>query len=211
MWVTPWFLWPYTAVLSAFLAATFLLAFKYTKDRKRTSMFMLMVFVPLTLVIGISFIKPLYVNRYLIPVTIAEIFLITEALAAVKSRIMRTFIGLVLLAGISAFNLWYPDKHPKLPIRDTVAVVNRLAKPEDLIYATSPLIYFETVYYSPDRSRVYLYNPSSSPFPWYVGDVIFSEDRMVTDLPIFPKKAFLIQEKGDYSMSYTVYTPAGTR
>jgi hypothetical protein len=72
----------------------------------------------------------------------------------------------------------------------------------DVVLADSPLVLFETIYYSHDRSRVFLYDPSGTPFPWYVGGIIFSPSQMVTELPPYPIRAFIIHADGTYEISY---------
>jgi hypothetical protein len=101
-------------------------------------------------------------------------------------------------------NFWFPDKHPKIPIRNTVMTVNSLLKPNDLIFASSPLVLFETLYYANDRSKVYLFNPYNSPFPWYVGDAVFSEKYLTRSLPEYPMRAFFINENGSYNIRYSL-------
>lgn len=74
--------------------------------------------------------------------------------------------------------------------------------PQDIILADNPLIFFETIYYSNDRSRVYLYNPIGAPFPWYIGDAIVSSSQIIRDLPPYPVRAFIIHSDGSYDMTY---------
>jgi len=75
----------------------------------------------------------------------------------------------------------------------------------DVILADSPLVLFESTYYSHDRSRVFLYNPNNIPFPWYVGGSIVSVKQMVSDLPPYPIRAFIIKADGSYEMSYNTF------
>lgn len=199
---TPWFLWKYTAYLSLVLIGFCLLSFLPKKTRSRNGLFLLTVFVPLTIVIGISFIKPLFVNRYLIPVTIALIFTVVFALETIKNKYIRVIIAIAMLGGEIWFNSWYPLQHPKVPIRDTIAQINILKKPTDVIYATSSLVLFETMYYSSPKNGVFLYNPSQSPFPWYVGDAAFSNSLLAVDFPIYPRRAFLVNPDGTFSITY---------
>lgn len=207
---TPWYLWKYTAVLSLILAGMSAAAMRKKKNRPERLYYLSAQTLPLFIVIGISFIKPLFVNRYLIPVTIAEIILVAFFLEDIANRSLKYGLAAVLLTGVVVFNCWYPDKHPKLPIRSTITQVNALRTPQDSVFATSSLVFFETLYYSTDRKNVYLYNPEGSPFPWYVGDAAFSSSYMITDLPVYPRRAFLIRQDGTFSIAYrTVMDAAG--
>ncbi len=199
---TPWYLWRYTAYLSLVLLALFLFALRPKTTRRRNILFFLMVVIPLTLVIGISFIKPLFVNRYLIPVTIAEIFLLAFAIETMRPKVFQTLFAIFCFLFIVSFNVWYPKEHTKLNIRSTIMEVNMLRDSDDVVFADSPLIFFETIYYSNDRKKVFLYNPSGSPFPWYVGDAIVSPSQITGDLPSYPIRAFVIHQDGRYDIAY---------
>jgi len=204
---TPWYLWQWTKWLSLILLGFSCLALLRPQTRPRNLFFFLLVFVPLALVIGISFKKPLFVNRYLIFVTVAEVFLMVFALEAIKNRFLQILTATACLLPIVCFNFWYPPQHAKLDIRATLTQINILKGPQDLIYADSPLIFFETVYYSRNRTQVFLYNPAGSTFPWYVGDIIFAPHQMVRELPVYPRRAFMVHENGNFEMVYQASKP----
>lgn len=199
---TPWFLWKYTAYLSAFLLALFFIALRNKGARNRNLFFFLMAILPLAVVIGISFVKPLFVNRYLIPVSVSEVFLVAFAIEAIKSKFLQYVVAFGFLLPVLWFNGWYPQEHPKLNIRATIMQVNTLKNTGDVIFADNPLIFFETIYYSSDRTRVFLYNPNGSPFPWYVGDIIVSRGQMARDLPSYPTRAYLVHADGTFDIAY---------
>jgi mannosyltransferase len=204
---TPGYLWNYSTILSIILLGIFIYGVFDRKNMKRNSFFFLMIFVPLVIVIGISFIKPLFVNRYVMPVTVAEIFMIVFSLAQIKNKSIQKIAAIIALLFVIIFNMWYPTKHAKLDIRSTIYQVNALLGKHDVILANSPLILFESTYYSRDRSRVFLYNPERIPFPWYVGGSIVSSKQMVSDLPPYPIRAFIIKADGSFEMTYNTYIP----
>lgn len=199
---TPWYGWLYTRYLSLCLLVMFFLAYRSKKLNRNTLYLYLQVFLPLVIVIGISFIKPLFVNRYLIPVTIAEILLVCTAIHALKPIRLQYLTGGLWLGFVILFNSWYPLQHPKLPLRDTIRSIHPLMDQHDVIYAETPLVLFESMYYSPDRSRVFLYNPSGTAFPWYVGDTVYSADMARAELPEYPHRAFLVREDGTFDVAY---------
>jgi len=201
---TPWYLWGSTKVLSFVLFIFFCIALIPKKNRKTTVPLFLMICIPLTVVIGISFIKPLFVNRYLIAVTIAETLLISYTIAAIPNTIIQKILAGSLLSGVLLFNSWYPLQHAKLDIRKTFEEVNALKGPNDMIVAADTLIFMETMYYSKDKKDVRLYNPKNNPFPWYIGEAVYSPQYQVTSLPQYPKRAFFIQNDGTYSIRYSV-------
>lgn len=207
---TPWYLWGFTAPLSLVLLFFFSIAVYKKSTRARNTVFLFSALIPLTIVIGVSFIKPLFVNRYLIGVTIAEVFLIALAIEAIKNRHVQKFVAWCFVLGALAFNVWYPSQHAKLDIRTTIREVNALRTTNDIILVTSPLIFFESQYYSEDRTSVFLYNPQTSPFPWYVGGVLVSGNQMIADLPVNPPtRAFVVAEDGSFTIAYRA--PASAR
>jgi hypothetical protein len=178
------------------------------KNKKRNGFFFLMIVMPLAIIIGISFIKPLFVNRYVIPVTVAQVCMIVFALERIKNATIQKLAAAGALLFVLIFNMWYPAKHAKLDIRNTIFQVNALMGRRDVILANSPLVLFESTYYSRDRSRVYLYNPNRVPFPWYVGGGIVSPKQIVADLPPYPIRAFIINADGSYEMTYSTDIPS---
>lgn len=199
---TPWHLWGFTANLSVLLLVLFILAMRRRGTRARNALFLLTISVPLLIVIGISFVKPLFVNRYLIGVTVAEVFLVALAVDAIKNRTLQKILALCTVVFPLGFNVWYPSQHPKVNIRAPMQEINALLGENDIILAQSPLILFELIYYARDPSKVHLYNPDNVPFPWYVGGILVSPKLMAYDLPVYPTKAFLMSERGDYTIAY---------
>lgn len=199
---TPWYLWPITAWLSLGLLISFFFAYKPKNHRPITSYLLLQTILPLVVIIGISFFKPLFVNRYVIPITIAEIILIAYALNTLKKSWLQTGFSVILIITTLWFNFWYPPQHAKSDIRTTINTINALVNPADQIFVTSPLVYFETIYYASDPNRVFLYTPQGGSFPWYVGDAAFDQKKIRTNLPNYPKRAFIIHESGEFEINY---------
>jgi hypothetical protein len=167
------------------------------------------IFLPLIIVIGVSFIKPLYVNRYMIPVTVAEVFAVALAIFAIKNTTVQKIAGFTALLFILAFNIWYPDKHAKIDIRSTLQQVNMLKTPTDVVIADNPLIVFETMYYASPGTPVYLYNPNNNEFPKFVGEGLIGENQMVRDYPPYPIRAFVIHQNGTFDVVFR--TPISAR
>ncbi len=199
---TPWYGWKYTAYLSLVLIGLCFLALGRKTDKKLTVLFLLFGIAPLAAVIGISFITPLFVNRYLIPTTIAEVLLVSTAIAAIRHAVLQKTVALVFLIGVLWFNWWYAPFHTKPPIRDTMSQVHMVLQPTDVILADNAIIYLETLYYAKDRSKVYLYNPSNNAFPWYIGDALITPSRMTRNYPDYPRRAMLVHPDGSFDIVY---------
>jgi mannosyltransferase len=205
---TPAGLWKFTAGLSLLLFASAFWAIRNANYRARNGYFFLQAFIPLTIILGISLFKPMFVNRYVMPVTIAEIFLVVFCLELIRNKIIQKALAVVALLFVIGFNFWYPNKHTKNDIRKTIFEIQALASPTDLLVVDSPLILFETLYYSNDPSRVFWYNPDNVAFPWYVGDVAFSKSQSIQELPPYPTRSFLIHEDTTFEVIYSTPMPA---
>lgn len=194
--------WPQMTIFSILLLLGFIKMLKPQQHRARNTYFFFLIIVPLTTILSISIFKPLFVNRYVIPVTIAEVFAVVFIIESIKSKLFRSVVIIFYVLFLIFINIFTPPYRAKVAIRETMQEVNLLAGTNDLVYAQSPLVLFETIYYSNDKKKVYLYNPHNSPFPWYVGDAIFSPDMETNTLPESPRKAFLIKENGSYEIVY---------
>jgi uncharacterized membrane protein len=199
---TPGYLWNFTKFLSLIFLGFSYLAIRSEKIRATAKIFLAQIYLPLILVIGISFIKPFYVNRYVIPVTVAEVMIIALVIYAIRNTMVQKVAAALCLLFVLGFNIWYPDKHSKLDIRSTVTEINMLKSPTDVTIADNPLIFFETIYYSTDRAKVYLYNPNNNPFPWYVGGPLVTPSQMVSTYPPYPTRAFMVHANGTFDVVF---------
>jgi len=189
---TPWDLWNKMKILSLIILSLALLS--------RRFLFLIWLLLPLALVLIISFFKPIYVNRYLIFVTVAEIFLIVDGIPRIKNRLIQKVFLFSFLFFIFAFNIWFPPLHKKLDLRTTIAEIKNLAKPDDLVFSQTPLTFFEANYYLPDRSRVFLYNPKMVEIPYYVGSNLITKEKWIYNFPKYPRRAFLIHDDGSFEI-----------
>jgi hypothetical protein len=198
---TPGNFWWLATILSAAIVILSVLTISGKKP-KTMLLFLLWVFLPVVLTLIVSYFKPIYVNRYLIFVSVAEVFLITGGILSLKNYFLRIIFTFLFLLFNFSFNLWFAPYHKKVDIRQTIAEINLLAAPSDLIIAKTPLVFFETEYYSPNPSQVFLYNPQNIPVPHYVGDVAIPKGKMIRAFPNYPKRAFLVFEDGHYEVVY---------
>lgn len=201
---TPWYLWNFTTVFSIIFLFLAIIAVIPKKTRQTALFFLFMTVFPLFLVIGISFKKPLFVNRYLIPVTAMELFVLGYAVSAFRVRLLRIICAAMILAFSVGFSVWFPAQHSKKDYRTPIAEINALLGPNDVIYADNPLHFFETMYYAKDRQRVYLFMPEGGQFPWYIGDVVLEPRHFVSQLPSYPIRAFVLHENATYTIMYTL-------
>lgn len=195
---TPGGLWGKTFYLS--LVILLLVVFSIKKNKKYGLLFGSLIFIPLFIILSYSFFKkPIYVNRYLIFVTIGEIFAISLAFWSIRSRVIRYALMTTSLLLVIYINVYASVRaHKKVDFRSTIEEIRRLSKEEDYVYAISPIVYFESAFYYPNRENVYIYNPQNIPIPKYIGTSVISPSRSALDFPDAPSRVFLVKEDGSF-------------
>jgi len=195
---TPGGLWVKTAVLS--LVILVLVIFSIYRNRKMGLLFGSLIFVPLAIVLGYSVIRnPIYVNRYIISVTVAEIFAVSLAIWSIRNKIGRYLAIITALIFVVYVNSYASLRfHRKVDIRSTIMDIKKLSHKEDRVYAVSPLVYFESAFYYPDRSKVYIYNPHNIAIPNYIGTSVIDKSRSISFFPDEPVRTFLVKEDGSF-------------
>ena len=88
---TPWFLWNVTAYLSLGLLALFLFSLEPKTTQPRNLFLHTMTCSRSPWSSAFPF-KPLFVNRYLIPVTITEVFLVAFAIEAIQNHLVQKLL-----------------------------------------------------------------------------------------------------------------------
>lgn len=197
---TPGHLWPLMWVLSALFIGGALSVWKRRAWRKHSLFFIVMVAVPLTVVLGISLVKPIYVNRYVIFVTVTEVYLLSFYIVGIKNRNRRRAIATVLLLVTFLTNFLAVSFHRKVDIRSTFGEILPQLTPDDVIYAATPLVYYESLYYTSNRIPVFLYNPQRITVPRYAAAVGMPPEVWATTVPLFPRRAFIVQEDGRFRL-----------
>lgn len=199
---TPWNLWKFTSRVSAVMLLITVGSMLRKHNRSVSWYFLILLYLPLLVILGASVYKPLYVMRYMIPSTIAEIVLITIALYGIPNRVIQKVIAVAMLCFIMGFSAWNTPYHRKIDMRNTLAQINALQREHDVILVDDARLLYESMYYNTSKSPVYWYNPRGDAFPWYIGDHIMSESQTAKDFPPYPARAFLIHLDGTYNIAY---------
>ncbi len=200
---TPGHLWPYMKIGSLLIILIIISGWIYSRKKKEEFiLFALWAFFPLVVILSISIFKPVFVNRYIISTTVAEVLLVSLSIGMIRQKLVK-IIYTALVLGLSIFLLYYlPGYIKKTDIRSTFIDIKTRSNSDDLIYATSPLVYFESVYYFGDESRVFLYNPNMVKLPGYLGNVLMPEAKYRTEFPLPGKRVFLVNEDASFSILY---------
>lgn len=197
---TPGHLWNVMALLSIVFFGISLFVVQQEQWSKRVVLFCSWVFIPLGAVLGISFVKPIYVHRYVIFVTVGEIFVLSTAFHLFKSKLLRAGFTIIVI-GFTVLANWYAVPfHRKADFAGSFAEIAQIIREGDIILAQTPLVYYESLYYATDPSRVYLYNPHGIVPPRYVGSVGMPPERWHATTTPYPAKSFIIHEDARYSV-----------
>ena len=194
---TPGNLWQYTALLSLLIIVfTFV---NYRKHRKDVLLFAIPVFLPLLLILIYSLMaRPIYVNRYLIFVSIYEVFLVAGGIYRLNNRYMRLAAMAGWLVFCIVFNIVIPPLRAKTDFKSTFAEINSLATDSDYVYAKTPIGFLESAYYYKNAENVFVYNPQGTSIPNYIGMTVVFTDASKSAFPDPPSRTFLVADDASY-------------
>lgn len=162
--------------------------------------------IPFTVAL-VSFVKPIFLTRYLILSTVG--FLLLLVLILERLGVGMRFLALILLFIVALnYQKYQIQDRKKRDFQKFVREVKVLAKKDDLIYVTSELDFFTAKYYLAKyntrptylENKVYIYNKSYEEIPDFVGKVLISKNDIAPSLPFYPKKAFVLKPDGTYNI-----------
>lgn len=196
---TPGGLWQYTAYLSTGIIFFFVIFI--ARKRREAIVFLTPLFLPLILIIGYSIVRrPIYVNRYMIFVTVFEILALSYSIFLVRNKKMRTAVAGIWLLFVIVINFFIPPFHKKADFKLTFAELDKISKPDDFIYAKTPIGYLESAYYYTDEKRVFVYNPQNIAIPDYIGSNVVFPHASRSSFPPAPSRVFLIADNAQYEL-----------
>ncbi|MCX7955746.1 MAG: hypothetical protein N2593_01380 [Patescibacteria group bacterium] len=170
----------------------FFLKFKNKSEKKVFKILIIWgFFIPL-LIFFISFIKPVFLSRYLIFSTIGLLFLITFIIEK-HSFLIKTIIIFLLFFLTLNYNKIQIKERKKANLRKTIKEIKSLIKKDDFFYVVSELDFFIAQYYL-NEDQVYIWQKNYQEIPDYVGKVLIHENKIKYNLPLYPKKAFILED-----------------
>jgi len=176
--------------------------FKRHRDNKKNKkLFDLLavwgVGIPLFILL-ISFIKPIFLPRYLIFSTVGLILLMVYAFEKMPVYV-KIFAVVFFFVFSLNFNKLQIANRTKAPLRQSLSEIKNLMNSNDFVYVMSELDFFTAQYYLGD-DRVYIYGKNYEEIPDYIGKVLVGKDRIKNQLPIYPIKAYVINHDGSYDI-----------
>lgn len=188
-----------TAVLFFILALPIFVKEKLKKTYRYLILYLAIWGLVIPLFINlVSFVKPIYLPRYLIFSTVGFLLFIIYLLDKLPKK-MSIILMIILFLLTLAYQKNQVLSRQKQDLRNVIKEINFLAKKNDRLYVTNELDFMTTQYYFPEN-RVYIYGKTYQEIPDYIGKVLISPDRITNQLPIYPNKAFILNSNGSYDI-----------
>ncbi|MDH7476467.1 MAG: glycosyltransferase family 39 protein [Microgenomates group bacterium] len=150
------------------------------------------------LVFLLSFLKPIFLSRYLIFSTFGLLILLVYILEKTPPKI-RLFILVVLIFLTYHYNLVQIKYRRKADIRKVIREIKKLANENDFLFVTNELDFHTAEYYFGEKN-VFIYGKTFEEIPDYVGKILIPKNKIVYSLPIYPQKAFVLKDDLTYSI-----------
>lgn len=160
------------------------------RDQGKSAFLLLWTLVPALISLVISAMKPIFLPRYFIYSATGISLLIIHSLEQIKPSV-RVLVYTLIIIFLLQYNSIQITERAKGDVRALVNKLQKVMSRDDVIYVESELDYHTVQYYF-EPSRVYIYRKSFQEIPEYVGKVLISESHVVSTLPQFPKKAYVI-------------------
>jgi len=139
----------------------------------------------------ISFLKPIFLPRYLIGQTILLLLFIVYLLNKIDKKIISFFILLMFLYFSFDYQKLQIKYRKKSDYKKLYKEIKSLLKKDDLVYVTSELDFFVAQYYI-DENRVKIYGKTDEEIPNFVGKILIPKTSITFNLPFYPTKAFIV-------------------
>ncbi|GIW64111.1 MAG: hypothetical protein KatS3mg092_0044 [Patescibacteria group bacterium] len=146
----------------------------------------------------ISFIKPIFLPRYLIFANTGLLILLIYILEKYP-KILKYISIIILLIITIKYNQVQIQKRQKINLKKPILEIKSLMKKNDYLYVVSELDFFTAQYYL-DENRVYIWEKTYEEIPSYVGKVLIDKNKVKNLLPFYPQKAFILTPWGEYSI-----------
>jgi hypothetical protein len=168
------------------------------KDRLVFQMLFIWAIVIPVFIGAISFVKPVFLARYLVFASVGLILLIIFILEKING-LTRAFLLVLLFALTINYNQLQLVYGKKTDSGKTLREIKAIMNKGDSVYVTNELDYFTAEYYVND-SQVFIYGRNYRDIPAYVGKVLISEEKIAGNIPFYPQKAFILNSDSQYTI-----------
>ena len=196
---TPGHLWNYTFYLSAVII--FFLIACFRNKKLRGEIFIWPIFFPLAIILFYSVLKrPIYVNRYLIFVSVFEVIAVYIGIISLKKELQRKIAAFSWMIFILFFNFYITPFKKKTDFKTAFTEINNMAQKDDMVYAETPIGFLESAYYFKFPENTFVYNPQDIHIPNYIGVNLVFPNISKTEFPPAPSRVFLVKDNAQYEL-----------
>lgn len=168
-------------------------------EEKDTSTYLLLwAFLPALILLLVSVIKPIFLPRYFIFSAVGMTLLLIHSLEQIKP-ILRAIVFVIIVVLLYGYNVTQITSRKKSDIRSLIHSISKNISANDSVFVENELDFHTAQYYF-DSKRVYIYRKTYEEIPQYVGKVLIPSSRVVSTLPIYPKKAYIIRSNLTYDV-----------
>lgn len=147
----------------------------------------------------ISFLKPVFLPRYIIFSTVGMLILLILCFEGIKNKYIRYgFIAVMILLSLRYSSIQI-EMRKKAPLKKIFYSIQSEMGKNDVLYVTHEYDLQPAQYYLPSK-KVYLYKKTYEELPWYVGKILMSKSMFIDTLPQYPARAFILNNDGTYTI-----------
>lgn len=198
-------LWQFNIILISFILISFIIFRKkinlkrnFSTEQSIFTHLFLWTFLPPLLILMISFFYPLFLPRYFLFCTVGLLLLIIRLMK--YSPKWLTFVLIItLLLFTNKYIYQQVTLRTKVNLRKSITSINKISRSSDLLFVDHEFSYHVAQYYFP-ANRVFILGKTYEEIPIYVGKILIPKNAIATQIPIYPDRAFLLKENGDYSI-----------
>jgi mannosyltransferase len=153
--------------------------------------------LPPAIVLLTSFVKPVFVPRYLIFSSVGLLLLFVGGLERARPRVRAAF--LVILFGLALqYQVLQAHRHTKGSFRETLTPLALEAGPDDLLLVTGELEFFPALYYF-DPDRVFVFGRPYSTIKPYTGKVLIPPHQVILEAPRLRSRVYVLNGERELS------------
>ena len=200
-----WIVVSFLSYISLIICTTIIFGYlNCTTNLKKLNFFLLLgwaIGIPFVVFI-ISFIKPVFLPRYLIFASVGLTLLLITSFENITNRYIRYAIMALLVFFLLSYSSIQALMRNKAPLKKTFYSVGNEMSVNDVIYVTNELDFHVAEYYLPTK-KVHIYKKKYDDLPWYIGKVLIDRQAIKETLPIYPTRAFIVNEDGSFTIQST--------
>ena len=154
--------------------------------------------IPLAVFI-LSFVKPMFLPRYLIFATVGLLLLLINCFEHVKNNVVRSLLITVILLFLMSYSATQVVMRKKASLKKVFTSIKNEMNSTDIVYVTHEYDFHPAEYYLPGK-KIYIYKKTYEEIPWFVGKILMDKQAFTNTLPRYPTRAFIVNNDGSYSI-----------